>query len=117
MFGKSFLTDPARAAERSAWRKRLLQNQRSIYRAVNGVIDRKAVAQELYRIRTPTLVLVGEEDRATVPAKAEAIHARIAGSRLVRLPRGGHSSTVEEPELVNAALSAFLAEHSGRGAR
>jgi 3-oxoadipate enol-lactonase len=117
MFGKSFLTDPARAAERSAWRKRLLHNERSIYRAVNGVIDRKAVAQELYRIRTPTLVLVGEEDRATVPAKAEAIHARIAGSRLVRLPRGGHSSTVEEPELVNAALSAFLAEHSGRGAR
>ena len=117
MFGKSFLTDPARVAERAAWRKRLLQNERSIYRAVNGVIDRKAVSQELYRIRSPTLVLVGEEDVATVPAKAEAIHARIAGSRLVRLPRGGHSSTVEEPELVNAALSAFLAEHSGGGAR
>ena len=42
--------------------------------------------------------------------------ARIAGSRLVRLPRGGHSATVEEPELVNAALIPFIDEHSG-GAR
>jgi 3-oxoadipate enol-lactonase len=113
MFGKSFLTDPARAQEREAWRQRLLRNERSIYRAVNGVIDRQGIADELSRVRTPTLVLVGEEDVATVPAKAERIHSLIAGSRLVRLPRGGHSSTVEEPELVNAALGAFLAEHSG----
>ena len=113
MFGKSFLTDPARAGERALWRQRLLQNQRSIYRAVNGVIERRDFTGELSRIRTPTLIVVGEEDVATVPAKAERLHAGIAGSRLVRLPRGGHSATVEEPELVNAALSAFLAEHTG----
>jgi pimeloyl-ACP methyl ester carboxylesterase len=112
MFGKSFLTDPARAAERAEWRRRLAGNKRSIYKAVNGVLRRKGVVEELVEIRTPTLVVVGEEDVATVPAKAERLHARIRGSRLVRLPRGGHSSTVEEPEAVNAALSAFLAEHA-----
>lgn len=114
MFGKSFLEDPARAAERAFWRKQLLQNERSIYRAVHGVIDRKGVVEELARVRTPTLVVVGEEDVATVPAKAERLHALIAGSRLVRLPRGGHSSTVEEPERVNQVLSGFLEEQSTR---
>jgi 3-oxoadipate enol-lactonase len=113
MFGKSFLTDPARTQEREAWRRRLLQNERSIYRAVLGVVERPSVEAELGKVRVPTLVMVGAEDVATVPAKAERIHSLIAGSRLLRLPRGGHSSTVEEPELVNEALRAFLAACSG----
>jgi pimeloyl-ACP methyl ester carboxylesterase len=45
-----------------------------------------------------------------VPAKAERLHAAIGGSRLVRVPRAGHTSTVEEPEQINAALTAFLDE-------
>ncbi|MBF5041686.1 alpha/beta fold hydrolase [Aggregicoccus sp. 17bor-14] len=113
MFGKSFLTDPARAEEREAWRQRLLKNERSIYRAVLGVVEREPIESELGKVKAPTLVLVGAEDVATVPAKAERIHSLIAGSKLVKLPRGGHSSTVEEPALVNQALSEFLAQHSG----
>jgi pimeloyl-ACP methyl ester carboxylesterase len=108
MFGRTFLTDPNRAEERALWRSRLLENRRDIWRAVNGVIKRQGVAHELAHIRVPTLIVVGEEDVATVPAKAEALHQRIPGSKLVRMPRGGHSSTVEEPALVNAALGSFL---------
>jgi pimeloyl-ACP methyl ester carboxylesterase len=36
----------------------------------------------------------------------------IPGSKLVRMPRGGHTSSVEEPELVNPALRGFLEEVS-----
>jgi 3-oxoadipate enol-lactonase len=108
MFGRTFMEDPARAGERAEWRQHLLNNRRDIWRAVNGVIYRRAVLEELPRIRTPTLIVVGAEDTATVPAKAERIHAGIAGSRLVKLPRGGHSSSIEEPALLNAALEDFL---------
>ncbi|MCP3105008.1 alpha/beta hydrolase [Myxococcus sp. K15C18031901] len=108
MFGRTFLSDPNRAEERALWRARLLENRRDIWRAVNGVIRRNAVSHEVPNIRVPTLVIVGEEDVATVPAKAERLHQLIPGSRLARLPRGGHSSTVEEPSLVNAALGSFL---------
>ncbi|RKH73589.1 alpha/beta fold hydrolase [Corallococcus aberystwythensis] len=116
MFGTSFLTDPGRAEERALWRARLKGNRRDIYRAVNGVMKRKSVADELPRIRTPTLVIVGEEDRATVPAKSERIHSLIPGSQLVRLSRGGHSSSVEEPALVNAELAPFLTRHASNQA-
>jgi pimeloyl-ACP methyl ester carboxylesterase len=115
MFGRSFLNDPNRAEERALWRARLLENRRDIWRAVNGVIKRKAVAHELPNIRVPTLVVVGEEDVATVPAKAERLHQLIPGSRLVRLPRGGHSATVEEPALVNATLGTFLDAQAEQG--
>jgi pimeloyl-ACP methyl ester carboxylesterase len=108
MFGKGFLTDPNRAEERALWRARLMENRKDIWRAVNGVIKRRGVTEEIPSIRVPTLIVVGEEDVATVPAKAERLHQLIPGSRLVRLPRGGHSVTVEEPSLVNATLGTFL---------
>lgn len=114
MFGKSFLNDPNRAEERALWKARLMENRRDIWRAVNGVIKRGAISHELPSIRVPTLVVVGEEDVATVPAKAERLHSLIPGSRLVRLPRGGHSVTVEEPALVNATLGTFLDAKAGQ---
>ncbi|WP_426755841.1 alpha/beta fold hydrolase [Myxococcus sp. Y35] len=108
MFGRGFMTDPNRGEERSRWRARLMENRRDIWRAVNGVIERRGVAHEVPHIRVPTLIVVGAEDTATVPAKAERLHRLIPNSRLVKLPRGGHSSTVEEPALVNATLGTFL---------
>ena len=108
MFGRTFLTDPARSVERAEWKARLSSNRREIWRAVNGVIERHAVYDELASITVPTLVAVGDEDVATVPAKAERIHAAIRGSTLVRIPYAGHSSSVEQPALVNAAIDAFL---------
>jgi 3-oxoadipate enol-lactonase len=108
LFGATFLSDPARAAEAAEWRARLKGNRRGIWRAVNGVIERQGVHHELAKVRLPTLVMVGEEDVATVPAKAEGIVAAIRGAQLVRLPAAGHTSPVEAPAAVTAALSQFF---------
>jgi pimeloyl-ACP methyl ester carboxylesterase len=108
MFGKNALSDPARAAERDAWHRRLRSNRKSLWRAVNGVIQRPSVYHELSRITAPTLVMVGEEDAVTVPAKAERIAAAIAGAQLVRIPRAGHIVTVERPKAVTQAIGDFL---------
>lgn len=110
LFARSFIEDPTRAVERARWRRELLANRRSIWRAVNGVLERRGIADELPAVRVPTLVIVGEEDVATVPAKAERIHRLIPGSRLVRIPRAGHSSAVERPDAVAGVLGAFLDE-------
>jgi 3-oxoadipate enol-lactonase len=109
MFGETFLADPARAALRAEWTGRMKSLHRSIHLSVGAVVSRPSVVDELASIRVPTLILVGDEDVATPRPKAERLHAGIAGSRLVVLPRAGHSSTIEEPEAVNAALDSFLA--------
>jgi pimeloyl-ACP methyl ester carboxylesterase len=44
-----------------------------------------------------------------VPAKAQRIHEAIAGSRLVTIPHAGHTSSVEQPQAVTAAIEEFLA--------
>ena len=109
MFGRTFLADAARAAERKHWRDVMARNHRvGIQRAVTGVIDRAAILDELGRVTLPALVIVGDEDVATVPAKAERIHQAVRGSQLVVIPRAGHSSSIEEPAAVSAAIAAFL---------
>lgn len=108
MLGQTILTDPARRGEVERFAE-LMARRRDIWRAVNGVIDRAAVLGELERITAPTLILVGEEDVATRPEKAERMAAGIRGSKLVRIPRAGHSSTLEEPAAVTAAIESFLA--------
>ncbi len=118
MFGRKFLTDPNRAELREEWRRRMIANHRvGITRAVRGVIDRRGEHDQLNGITVPTLIIVGDQDVATVPAKAERMHAGIPGSTLVVIPGAGHTSTVEEPEAVNKALEAFLAgqERARRG--
>lgn len=108
MFSQSFLNNPDRAAERKIWEAELKKNRRSITKAVNVVITREGVRDELDRITVPTLIMVGEEDVATVPEKARRIHEKIVGSTLVYIPKAGHSSSVEEPEAVSAAIATFL---------
>lgn len=108
LFAKSTLNDVSRAADVARWRAQLIGNRRDIWRAVNGVIERNAIYPELKQIRCPTLVLVGDEDVATVPAKSERLAAAIAGATLTRVPRAGHSSSLEAPEAVTAALLTLL---------
>lgn len=111
LFGRKFLEDPARDPLKEEWRRRLLTNHRiGVTRAVTGVIERTGVYDEIGRIALPTLVIVGDQDVATPPAKAERIRGRIPGSRLVVIPGAGHSSAIEEPEAVNQALVEFLNE-------
>lgn len=90
----------------------IMSRRADIWRAVNGVIERAGIHVELGRITVPTVVIVGEEDVATVPAKAEKIASAISHAKLVRIPRAGHSSSVEEPAAVTAAIEAFLRDHA-----
>ncbi len=108
LFGKTALTDPKREWQRREWKKQLNKNRRSVWRAVNGVILRQPVVDELAHIEAPTLVIVGAEDVATVTAKAQQIAGEIEYSKLVILANAGHSATVEEPAAVNDQIERFL---------
>ena len=107
MLGKTILTDSTRRDEVAGFAE-LMTRRKDVWRAVNGVIDRAGVHDELARISAPTLALVGDEDVATPIANAETIAAAIRGATLGRIARAGHSSTVEQPVAVTAAIDSFL---------
>lgn len=110
MFGKKFLNDPDREEEINYWTEVIRNHDKTIVRAVGGVLNRKGIENELKNIHCPTLVIVGTDDKATVPAKAEIIHQHIQNSQLKYVQEAGHSSTIEEPDLVNGYIEKFLKE-------
>ena len=114
MFGDAFLADPARREQRRAHEQHLINLDRTGTRhALDGVLTRAGVEQELGGIKVPTLVLAGAGDRAVLPERQRHTAERIPGAQIEIIPRAGHTTTVEEPEAVNAALSAFLAKQRG----
>jgi 3-oxoadipate enol-lactonase len=110
MHGATVRADPARAAELQTVKARFIAADRiGAVRAVQGVLGRQGVSAELGNIRVPTLVMVGEEDTATVPAKSDAIARAVPGAKLVRIPEAGHLSPIDNPGFVTEQLSSFLA--------
>lgn len=108
-FGPSFMSDPARAAQRVEWQRRIAANDRiGATRAVKGVITRQGVIEEIHNIPVPTLILVGAEDAGTAPHYSERMHERIPDSELVIVPGTGHMTPVEAPDVVTGAMEAFL---------
>jgi len=118
MFGRTFRSDRERAALREGLARELIANDLTgMRRALHGVISRTPVgAEELARIRAPVLVVSGEEDTAVASARSMRLAAQIPGAKFVRLPRAGHTSSMEEPEAVNRILGEFWGSAAATGA-
>jgi 3-oxoadipate enol-lactonase len=68
----------------------------------------------LSTIAVPTAIVVGEEDYATPPAMAQAMHKVIAGATLTVLPGARHLTPLERPDDVAAELERLLERMSER---
>jgi proline iminopeptidase len=63
---------------------------------------------ELSRITAPTMLMVGRHDWICPPDQSEEIHRLIPHADLVLFEESGHSPHVEERELFNRTLKAFI---------
>ncbi len=63
---------------------------------------------DLAGIRVPTLVVHGEDDVRAPRYVADALHAAIAGSTLVTIPKAGHEVYADAPGAFTAEVRAFL---------
>jgi ribulose-5-phosphate 4-epimerase/fuculose-1-phosphate aldolase/pimeloyl-ACP methyl ester carboxylesterase len=66
------------------------------------------LAAELAAVRTPVLLVAGDEDEGCLETVLMLKHT-IPTCGLVLLPQTGHTANLEEPELFNAAVDRFLA--------
>ena len=88
--------------------QRVLGNDPGGYAAAYRVFAESDLIDDLGKISCPTLVMTGDHDTGSTPTMAMAIHERIAGSRLVILPRYRHSLLIEATSDVLRELRAFL---------
>ncbi len=64
--------------------------------------------ERLDRVRAPTLVIAGREDRVVPLEFVEKLCRAIAGARLATVENAGHLVFLEQPEAVNRLLVEFL---------
>jgi pimeloyl-ACP methyl ester carboxylesterase len=76
--------------------------------AQETIRDRVDSRPTLPTVDVPVLVLVGEEDRLTPPADAEAMVAGLPNARFSRIAGAGHLTPLERPEAVARAMLGFL---------
>jgi 3-oxoadipate enol-lactonase len=70
--------------------------------------DRGAPVEQ---IRTPTLVVAGDEDRVYPPALARQLATRIPGAELAMMPGVGHLPNLEQPDLFDRTVLDFIRRH------
>lgn len=109
MFGPATLSDLSRRDEMKLWRARIADNDReALIRFGRAIFARDSLVDRLGEIDLPTMVVVGEHDRAQSPARARLIAACIPEARLEIVPGAGHLATIDAPQQVTALLLDFL---------
>ena len=96
-------------AETIRWLSEIMADSRpAATRAMARALAEADLNNMLSSVSVPTLLLHGEADDRATPSVARALAARISTSRLVVLPRLGHESYLESPDLFNAQVRSFL---------
>lgn len=81
------------------------------YRAGALAINSFDVLLQLHTVAAPTLVICGDEDTGTPPARNRRIAELIPGARYEELERARHIPMVEYPDLFRALLIDWLASN------
>jgi pimeloyl-ACP methyl ester carboxylesterase len=70
--------------------------------------DRLDIADKVSRIKVPTLIICGEEDKMTPLTHSQFLKDNIPGAQLVSITGAGHMAMMEDPEAFNRVLKAFV---------
>ena len=111
-----FIYDPdtprARVGEDMVVRRRAgFAQPRGYMGQLQGILGWEC-CDRLSQIHVPTLIIHGESDRLIPPQNSELIAARIAGSKLVKIPHASHMFLTDQPEPAQRAILDFLATHN-----
>lgn len=92
--------------------RRLIKGQSpaALRGAILRMMQRPDARDLLPTLHLPTLIVVGEEDELTPPADARVMADAIDGATLEIVPHAGHLPNLEQPELFNRTLRAFLSQ-------
>ena len=80
----------------------------SLNKSLHALANRKETCSKLSKIKVPTLILVGEEDKITPTEAAIAMHEKIKDSELSIINHAGHLSNMENENEYNSQLEKFL---------
>ena len=105
LFGQTTRRSAERRPMLEQWTRKLRARPKNIAPSLQAVMNRRQFrAEEMAAIHCPTLIITGEDDTAQPPRNSASLIAGIRGARHVNFPGAGHSSCLETPDEVTAAM-------------
>lgn len=74
---------------------------------IDGNLKSVEYVDKLPTIHIPTLIIAGDHDECD-PSLSQEMHEKIAGSQLVILPKSGHMTFVDQPNMFIHSVDGFL---------
>lgn len=74
---------------------------------IDGNLKSVEYTDKLAGIHVPTLLLCGDHDESN-PSLSRTMHDKISGSKLVILPKSGHMTFVDQPDMFIQTVNGFL---------
>lgn len=74
---------------------------------IDGNLKSVEYVDKLHTIHVPTLIIAGDHDECA-PWLSKEMHEKIAGSKLVILPKSGHMTFVDQPDMFISDVEGFL---------
>jgi pimeloyl-ACP methyl ester carboxylesterase len=71
-------------------------------------IPDKGLKKRIHRVKAPTLLIWGAEDRVVPPVYAEEFRRQIAGARVETVNGAGHAPHLEQPAAVANLVRDFV---------
>ena len=73
-----------------------------------AMLSRSDTTINLGKINIPTLLICGEQDTLTPPPIMKDMFHKINKAEFVEIPKAGHMTPIENPQMVNKAIRDFL---------
>ena len=98
-------------------RERMLEIKPGVLLADFNACNAFDVRARVSQISSPSLILVGSDDRMTPEKYSRALAEQIAGAQLQIIPGAGHMVMLERPEEVTAAIGTLITQISQKDQR
>jgi len=77
-----------------------------------AMLSRSDTTMNLGKINIPTLLICGEQDTLTPPPVMKDMFQKINEAEFVEIPKAGHMTPIENPQMVNKAIRDFLVKNN-----
>jgi len=77
-----------------------------------AMLSRTDTTTSLSSIKIPTLIICGEQDSLTPPPVMRDMFHRISKADFAEIPKAGHMTPIENPQLVNKTIRDFLVKNN-----
>ncbi len=77
-----------------------------------AMVSRTDTTESLSKIKIPTLVICGSEDKLTPPDVMKSMADKIPNANFVLVESSGHMTPIENPQEVNKAIKDFLTKNN-----